>query len=470
MPKPAKHPDNIRQDVEDRAARWPSERTYSVVGWTLLFACAAILIYGFLPSRYFPVSRAVGFRLVITLILLFNALWWRLADRRFARHIRSARASRLLRAWTAVFAIALNLPIVWMLVLSRAPQLLSTWPTWYSGAVMIWHMGLVTLLPILSAARLLVLALLAARRRLAPSFGRQTVTHEPDTTEPDADRRALLKTAVATAPMILLAGATAATTREDGRFLVRRHRLPAPWLPERLRGLSITHVSDLHVGRHYRPAMLPRLVEAVNRLDSDLIVVTGDIVDMSNDMLPFAMDAMNQMKHRYGLFTCIGNHDEIDDRQEFIAEVRRHFPLLINERRTLNIGGENLCLAGIDFSRNDEQEGRRPGHRDNVRTCLQGYDAGREGPPIALAHHPHTFDHLVPHHVPLTLAGHTHGGQLMLTPPGSRAELGAGSLLFRYIRGFYRAAEGQLFVNSGVGNWFPLRMHAPAEIVQLTLV
>jgi uncharacterized protein len=59
---------------------------------------------------------------------------------------------------------------------------------------------------------------------------------------------------------------------------------------------------------------------------------------------------------------------------------------------------------------------------------------------------------------------------LMLTPPGSRVPIGGGSLLFRYIWGGYRRGESMLQVTSGVGNWFPVRVNAPAEIVQYRLV
>ena len=66
---------------------------------------------------------------------------------------------------------------------------------------------------------------------------------------------------------------------------------------------------------------------------------------------------------------------------------------------------------------------------------------------------------------PLTLAGHTHGGQIMLTD-----HIGGGPIRFRYWTGLYRKGDCQLFVNNGVGNWFPLRFNAPAEIVKLTLL
>jgi predicted MPP superfamily phosphohydrolase len=87
---------------------------------------------------------------------------------------------------------------------------------------------------------------------------------------------------------------------------------------------------------------------------------------------------------------------------------------------------------------------------------------------IMLAHHPHAWDHA--RDVPLTLAGHTHGGQLMLNE-----KLGAGSIMFRYWTGLYERtatdehSAGALVVSNGVGNWFPLRVSAPAEIIHITL-
>ena len=84
--------------------------------------------------------------------------------------------------------------------------------------------------------------------------------------------------------------------------------------------------------------------------------------------------------------------------------------------------------------------------------------------PILLEHHPHAFDAAAESGIPLTLYGHTHGGQLMLNE-----QLGFGPAMFRYWSGFYRRGTSQLIVSNGVGNWFPVRMNAPAEIVHLTL-
>src|SRR5699024_10478328 len=83
---------------------------------------------------------------------------------------------------------------------------------------------------------------------------------------------------------------------------------------------------------------------------------------------------------------------------------------------------------------------------------------------MLLAHHPHAFDVAAEAGIPLTFSGHTHGGQLNLTDM-----IGAGALMFKYWSGLYNRADSRLVVSNGVGNWIPLRINAPAEIVHVTL-
>jgi predicted MPP superfamily phosphohydrolase len=442
-------------------SRSPSDRFYKAIHWTFMSMIALIALHGFVLARWIPTPRFVGFRLIVGSMLAMNILWWSIADRRFSRHIAGINFSRSLRILAAVFSIALNVPIVYMIFAGRMPRFLDTTPTWYSAAVTLWQLCLIAFMPTIAGLRLLWLGAFAFARKIRP----------PAVTECDPQRRALLKTAFATAPITLLAGGVAISHTQERRLQINRRRVDAPWLPQRLKGLTITHISDLHVGRLYRPRMLPQMVEAANSLNSDLVIITGDIVDVSNDMLDPALDAIGQLVHRHGLFLCIGNHDEIDNRPEFIRRVRNRFPLLlINQRRSLQIDGEPLTIAGVDFASSDEPIGWRRSHLSNVAATLQNYDRNKDGPVIAMAHHPHTWDCLADAGVPLTLSGHTHGGQIMFTPAGDPREIGAGQILFRYNRGLYRKKGTSLFVNSGVGNWFPLRLNAPAEVVQLQLV
>ena len=98
--------------------------------------------------------------------------------------------------------------------------------------------------------------------------------------------------------------------------------------------------------------------------------------------------------------------------------------------------------------------------------CVQAVAAKREAGafPILLAHHPHAFDPAAAAGFPLVLSGHTHGGQIMLTKT-----IGAGPLRFKYWSGEYDKPASKLLVSNGVGNWFPLRVNAPGEVVKVTL-
>lgn len=456
--------------------RSPSDRFYTRLHWLAMGVIALLLLHGFVISRFISTPRGVGFRLFILNMLCFNVLWWSIADRRFARFVASAAWSRALRASAAVFSLLINVPVFYMVTTGRVPQFLDG-PTWYAAAVTIWHIGLVLVMPIVAGLRLIGLGVMALARRLraggtAPSRTVNVADAASAATGGSGllNRRALLKTAFATGPMAVLVGATGVSRAAEGRFVVRRHQMAAPWLPDRLRGLKITHISDLHVGRLYRPYMLGRMIDAVNDLDSDIVLVTGDIIDNSNDMLPPAVGALGMLNHRHGIYLAIGNHDMIDGREAFIRYTSERLPLLINQRQSIEIGGERLTIAGLDYARSRREDAAHQGDLANAGLMLEGYDREREGPVIALAHHPHAWDVLAPLGVPLTLSGHTHGGQIMFTPPDDPGDLGLGRFLFRYIRGFYEQADSSLFVNSGVGNWFPLRINAPAEVVQIQLV
>jgi len=283
------------------------------------------------------------------------------------------------------------------------------------------------------------------------------------------DRRRLLAGVVMAAPMLAVGAAVLVALKQAGQFRVRRVTMSLPRLPERLKGLTITHLSDLHVGRFFRPDHLPAMVEAANRLASDLVVVTGDIIDHSTEFLEAACEAVGQLEHRYGRLVVAGNHDLIDSPRQFLEYVTLQEPQFLLDRHVrVNIGGELIQVAGLFWSRYPDGRGDDLGYTGRAERALAGWDPDRFT--IGLVHHPHAFDVLAERGVDLTLAGHTHGGQVMLTAPGCRRPIGGGNLVFRYIWGPYHRGRSAMYVSAGVGNWFPVRLNAPAEIVQIQLV
>lgn len=428
--------------------------------------------------------RAVGgrgFLIIVGAVILANVFWWAWVLRHLHgtgdRAARSSRPRRLLRAaWTA-YCLLMLMPFALILLPFglRWDALSVPILAW----TIIWHLLLAGLG---GAAVIMTIVLGAARLVRKPHRAAETVStkaveplHAGATTEapaapPRLTRRRLLAGATAAAPLIITGASTIAGHRQEGRFLCRELTLHLPRLPERLRGLTITQITDLHVGRFFRPEHLPRLVEAANRLRGDLVAITGDLVDHSNDYLPATQAALAQIKAPYGRFIVLGNHDLMDDAEELITYLdRRERYLLCDRLERVNIGGETIQIAGLFWSR---QEG--PGARDplglNGRAARTLARARRDDFTLALTHHPHAFEALAAGGADLVLAGHTHGGQLMLTPPGFTPRIGAGNLLFRYIQGEYTHGAARLFVSTGVGNWFPVRINAPAEIVRLRLI
>ncbi len=440
-----------------------------------LFGATAVLVLGVAGGGVLGWPRSWAFRLILGIVVLFNLAWWIRADMRLAELRRERGRRGTGRRLLAVHSLLVLVPVVLMLVGVMHWEWI---PTPAAMWAQLWHMTIVLLVPLGTIAGACCWLVRAARPGATGP--------EP---EPDPSRRRLLQRAAVAAPVVIAAGGTGTGLWQIGRFQVNHRDVSPPGLPERLRGLTITHLSDFHVGRLFRIDHLRRVVDAANRLDGDIVVITGDVVDHSNDVLPATVEILQGLRHRYGMFLCVGNHDLLDDGAFYIEYCRSAgLPLLVNERRDLTIGGERIAVGGLMWARHQRERDPLAGHQ----ACVDRTFGVSDGSPvdafaIALAHHPHAFDAAALRGVSLTLSGHTHGGQLMLTPPGWPA-LGAGNLLFRYVRGFYaaggngcaarpmdvdgphRSEQPILFVNAGAGNWFPVRIHAPAEIVRLRLV
>ncbi len=454
--------------------RW--QQTFRTV-LLVVAVVAALALVGIRARVLYPLVRAT-FPTILLLAITPTLFWWAWLDELCARSAR--RWAPLFRGIVGFYVACLIAPIAVLLFGWHSYDLLPVpvlmWVmAWYVLMAVTGLLGLVFWLPYLGL-RTLRRALIPKRQRVVPAPiaampGNAGVACNEAEVVPAStglSRRALLSGALAAAPVMLVGSAVASGLRQQGRFVVRRIEMRLPRLPDRLRGLTITQVSDLHVGRLFRPDHLPPLVDAVNRLDSDLIAITGDIVDHSADFFPPACEAFRQMQSRCGRFLVIGNHDLIDS-PALARKALRQFgtSFLEDERRVLDIGGERLQLVGLDWSRHDRPHSGLPGHEERVHEAMAKADPSLFT--LALVHHPHAFDALADAGADLTLAGHTHGGQLMLTPQGFPHPVGGG-LLFRYIWGEYRRGDAALYVTSGAGNWFPVRINAPAEIVQIRLV
>lgn len=404
-----------------------------------------------------------------------DLLWWRWSDRRL-RPLRWSVAWRSLVGAIAVFQIAYMLmKLAELLVVVPLLPVLSLHMVGY-----IWH---ILVLPVFlgSYAMVRTVQWIQSRKTQRPASPPPAVTTQ-DTLPLTLSRRDILGAAAAVMPVFACAGLTALATRELSGFDVSRVDLAIPGLPADLDGLKIIHLSDLHIGQFLPRGMERRVADAANALDADLVVFTGDLLDVSARSIQPGIDFIRMLNPRHGLAMIEGNHDGMG--RQAAGEFEDHLksaglPLLLNEATTVRIPGRQTPVQFLGETWGEMKTGKDLGHwgksaayRFRVRDDLSSRDSmsrlvslrQTDAFAILLSHHPHTFDLAAAAGFPLTLAGHTHGGQLMLSE-----HVGVGPMRFRYWNGGYKHGISRLFVNRGIGSWFPLRVNAPAEIVVIQL-
>jgi len=285
----------------------------------------------------------------------------------------------------------------------------------------------------------------------------------------DHDRRRALRrllnggAAVASGGILVYGAAEAFAAPEVTELPVR-----LPRLPRALSGLTIVQLSDVHVGPIVDERFVGRLVEETNRLQGDLVVITGDLFDRTAAEIGGILDQLRRLRSRFGTFFVTGNHEFYVGADALCAALRSiGVTVLRNQRVTVGDGGASLDLLGVD----DWSAGRRRAHgggfgRGRGRYDLDAALAGREPERAAvlLAHQPRDFRRAAAAGVGLQLSGHTHGGQMFPI-------VGISKLVYGWVAGHYRLGDAHIYVSRGCGFWGPpFRVLAPPEIVKITLV
>lgn len=243
------------------------------------------------------------------------------------------------------------------------------------------------------------------------------------------------------------------------RVAVKRVSVSLSRLPQSLSGFRIVQVTDLHVGPTIDGRWLQQVVDQINALSPDAVAITGDLIDAPVSVLREHVAPLQGLKAAHGVYFVTGNHEYYSGPDEWIAELGRlGVRVLRNERVTVRKGDAAIDIAGID----DHHSGSHPGHGPDLPRAMAQRDPQR--PVVLLAHQPIAVHEAAAHGVDLQLSGHTHGGQIWPWRYLVRLQQ-------PFIAGLHRIQSTMLYVSCGTGYWGPpMRLGAPAEITELTLV
>ncbi|HET7790952.1 MAG TPA: metallophosphoesterase [Gemmatimonadales bacterium] len=396
--------------------------------YVFLFAAPQVLLFLYLRERLPDparprLARAVRWGLALVFVV-FNFQWLLIARRIVTGSAASIGAVPLLAPWIAF-------------------QLLG----WV-------FLGLVSLYVLAKGIRAAVPALRALLRR-----GEPRVPTAPET--PLSRRRFLARATYAYAA----AGAALSAYGIASAYQlpeVTRRALFFPELPPGLDGLTILHLSDLHAGLHMEEDKMQEVAALANRLKPELILQTGDMIDYDPRYIPRFVRAFRDLSAPLGVVTVFGNHDYYTGETLVARGVRDAGEVFIKDGvHVVSRGGAELALLGIDDPHN--------WRTDDPQT--EAVDASLSAAPgnlfrILLAHRPGAFDTARVRGIPLTLAGHIHGGQIYLPVVG----ISAGSLITKYVMGHFVRNGSQLYVSRGIGVvGVPIRIFCPPEIELFTL-
>lgn len=221
---------------------------------------------------------------------------------------------------------------------------------------------------------------------------------------------------------------------------------------------KIAQLSDIHIGGLIDKEFIRDMVLRVNALHVDLVVITGDLIDIKMDRGRDILAELKNLESTYGTFFVAGNHEYFHDIAKII-ETLKELDIRVLENENVYVGDEDegFNLAGVY----DLFGYRTKTYIPDINKALYNL---KKSPTILLAHQPKYIDE-IKDSVDLMLSGHTHGGQLF--PFRFLVKLQQ-----PYISGLHQHnKELQIYVNKGTGFWGPpMRLGACSEITEITLV
>jgi uncharacterized protein len=314
----------------------------------------------------------------------------------------------------------------------------------------------------------------------------------------DPGRRYFFRSVTAAAGATPFLGAMYGYAAERLNYQIRRVEIPISNLDPALDGFSIAQISDIHLSGYMPRSQVRRAVGMTNELGADLTVVTGDFITGAGDPIADCIEEVSNLRAPLGVWGCNGNH-EIYAKAEATAQklfAQGGMRLLRQENAQLKFKGASFNLIGVDYQRERTPGGEKRRTLLNIEPLVRSDMLN-----ILLSHNPNSFPRAAELGIELSLAGHTHGGQIQVEILDHR--LSPARFITDYIAGLYQrplfapsvelprqgkggypeaprvsgspdafAAKGMssIYVNAGLGTvGAPVRIGVPPEITLITL-
>ncbi|MBE6449567.1 MAG: metallophosphoesterase [Alphaproteobacteria bacterium] len=218
---------------------------------------------------------------------------------------------------------------------------------------------------------------------------------------------------------------------------------------------KIVQLTDLHIGSGFSGKWLEKVVQKTNALKPDVVVITGDLIDGSPDVL--MNDLLPLKKLKAPVYYVLGNHEYYYGAGRW-KKTFESLGLKLLENTSVDLG--HFVVGGVGMPNASAFDETPP----DLEKTFENSDLSKKR--ILLSHYPELFDEAIRQHVFLQLSGHTHGGQLfwpfnLMTKKSNKG----------YLKGLYQKGEHYLYVSHGTGVWggLPLRLGTCPEITEIIL-
>ncbi len=277
----------------------------------------------------------------------------------------------------------------------------------------------------------------------------------------DISRRNFFKRTAVVGPAVVGVTGSVAAFQGNGELQLRKIQLALKDRPEVLKGYKIGQLSDVHIGPFIGMDKLKEMVDAIASEHPNRLVITGDLID-DLGYLDEVADYLDSRVQDFpdGIDYILGNHEyrvDVERVWKRLHQTKMH--MYRNSHQQILGGPRPVYLVGMDYHFKDDVQ------EENVRLLDKAMKGIPDNAyPILLAHHPNYIPEAFRRHIPLTLSGHTHGGQINL------GGINLVPVYKPYWKGLYEEQGLFAYVSRGSGHWFPVRLNCAREVTVFTIL